>query len=310
MLKPYYICKGRKFKKEKLKKLIRPISCKKKSVISNYNINDKDKIRFITQIFRWFKKDSRHYKLNYFFKNKYIISNCDYIDLSVKIQKAGWKKLLFKLNYFLKDYKELKRRSYTLNFRFFFLINNLNEKKKEITLDINAETFDTFFIFITTINTFYIEDFYYIINKLNRKMLIKKDENDYMLEDLKYIFSWNRLNKVICYDVFMPWYVTKEEYYTQKQFKRKSERKYHCTIIEKRFNSIFPLKNIIGHLIVADNKNINKDDISFWKTLLKNNNFNRKEDLFKELKILINRINKMYKLNSVLVYIFLENLDK
>jgi hypothetical protein len=98
----------------------------------------------------------------------------------------------------------LKRRSYTLNFRFFFLINNLNEKKKEITLDINAQTFDTFFIFITTINTFYIEDFYYIINKLNRKMLIKKDENDYMLEDLKYIFSWNRLNKVICYDVFMP----------------------------------------------------------------------------------------------------------
>jgi hypothetical protein len=131
-----------------------------------------------------------------------------------------------------------------------------------------------------------------------------------MLEDLKYVFCWNRLNKIICYDVFMPWYVTKEEYYTEKQFKKKSERKYRCTIIEKKFNSIFPLKNIIGHLIVADNKNVNKNDISFWKTLLKNSNFNKKEDLFKELKILINRINKMYKLNSILVYIFIENLDK
>jgi len=87
----------------------------------------------------------------------------------------------------LKDYKELKRRSYTLNFRFFFLINN-NEINKEITLDIRAKNFDSFTIFITT-NSFYIEEFYYIINTLNKKMLIKKDENDYILEDLKYIFS-------------------------------------------------------------------------------------------------------------------------
>jgi len=82
------------------------------------------------------------------------------------------------------------------------VINNKNNNK-EITLDINAKNFDIFSIFITT-NTFYMEEFYYIINTLNGRMLIKKDENDYMLEDLKYIFSWNRLNKVICYDVYMP----------------------------------------------------------------------------------------------------------
>jgi len=305
MLKPYSSCKGRKFKKEKLKKLIRPLCCKKKSIIYNYNIIEKNKIRFITQLFRWFRKDSRHYKINYFFKNKYIISNCDFIDLSVKIQKAGWKKLLFKLDYYLKDYKELKRRSYTLNFRFFF-INIEDKKNKEITLDIKAQNFDIFNIFITT-NSFYIEELYYIINLLNSKMLIKKDENDYMLEDLKYVFSWNRLNQVICYDVYMPWYVTKEDYYTKKQFKRKIERKYSCVIIEKKFNSMFPLKNVIGHLVVADKKQ-NTNDLLLWKTLLQNNNFNRKEDLFIELKNLIRRINRLHKLNSVLVYFFIQNI--
>lgn len=305
MLKPYIVCKGRKFKKEKLKKLIKPISCEKKSIISNYNLVEKDKIRFITQLFCWFRKDSRHYKLNYFFKNKFIISNCDFIDLSVKIQKAGWKKLLFKLNYFLKDYKELKRRSYTLNFKFFF-INIEDIKHKEITLDIEAKNFDIFNIFITT-NSFYLEEIYYIINSLSSKMAIRKDENDYMLDDLKYIFSWNRLNEVICYDVYMPWYVTKEDYYWQKQFKKKNERKYFCTIIEKRFNSIFPLKNIIGHLIVAEKKE-NKNDILLWKTLLKSNSFNKKYELFEELKILIKRINRIYKINSVLVYLFIQNL--
>jgi len=80
----------------------------------------KNKIRFITQLFRWFKKDSRYYKINYFFKNKYVISNLDFLNLCVKIQKSGLRKLLLKLNYTLKDYKKLKRRSYSLNFFFFY----------------------------------------------------------------------------------------------------------------------------------------------------------------------------------------------
>lgn len=105
MPNPYPYCKGRKYKKDKLKKLIKPISCMKKSIISNFNLIEKNKLKFITQLFRWFRKDSRHYKINSFLKKKYIISNCDIIHLSVKIQKAGWKKLLLKLNYFLKDYK-------------------------------------------------------------------------------------------------------------------------------------------------------------------------------------------------------------
>lgn len=52
MLTPYPVCKGRKFKREKLKKLIKPISTQKNSIIPDFNIIEKNKIRFITQLFR------------------------------------------------------------------------------------------------------------------------------------------------------------------------------------------------------------------------------------------------------------------
>ena len=48
-LQPYPICKGRIFKREKLKK---PISCKKNSIISNHDLDEKNKIKFINQLFR------------------------------------------------------------------------------------------------------------------------------------------------------------------------------------------------------------------------------------------------------------------
>jgi len=134
----YTPCKGRKFLRKKLQKLIRCKANLKQSVICNNSLLEKNKIKFITQIFRWFRKDSRHYKLDFFIKKGYYISNNDLIFLSVKIQKAGWKKLLFKLNVHLKDYKKLKRRSYSLNF-FFFITNISDNISKEITLDIVAK---------------------------------------------------------------------------------------------------------------------------------------------------------------------------
>jgi hypothetical protein len=91
------------------------------------------------------------------------------------------------LNYHLKDYKILKRRSYSLNLKFFFL-NIEDNKNKEITLDIKAKNFDIFNIFITT-NSYYIDDFYNIINFLNSRKYKEKDENDNMLDKLTYIFS-------------------------------------------------------------------------------------------------------------------------
>jgi hypothetical protein len=87
----------------------------------------------------------------------------------------------------MKDYNKLKRRSYSLNFKFFFI--NINDNiSKEITLDIRGLGFDTFDIFITT-NSLFFDEFYNIINTLNSKVKKEKDENDIILEDLNYIYS-------------------------------------------------------------------------------------------------------------------------
>jgi len=87
----------------------------------------------------------------------------------------------------MKDYKKLKRRSYSLNFKFFFI--NINDNtNKEITLDIGGLGFDVFDIFITT-NGLFLDEFYNIINTLNINVKKEKDENDLMLEDLDYMYS-------------------------------------------------------------------------------------------------------------------------
>lgn len=311
MLKPYKPCKGKKFKREKAYfKLKKPISCKKRSIISDYLLTEKNKHRFITQLFRWFRKDHRHYKISYNLKKKKYISNLDFINLSVKIQKAGWKKLLLKLDYRLRDYKELKRRSYSLNFKFFFInVDNNDKKNKEITIDINSTPYDIFYIFITT-NAYYFDEFYNIINVLNSIRFKKKDDNDDMLDEIKYIFSWNRLDKLIAYDVYMPWYVTKEDYYTNWRFKKRCERKYSVTIKEKRFSTsnIFPLKNVIGHLVVTNKKEKKKSTRYYWADL-ESKNFLRKDDLFKELKTIISKMDKIYKINSVLTYFFIKFIE-
>lgn len=303
-LQPYPVCKGRTFKREKLEK---PISCNKNSIISNNFLDEKNKIKFINLLFRWLKNDSRHYKMNYFLKKKYIISNYDIIYLSVKIQKAGWKKLLLCLKHHLKDYKELKRRSYSLTFLFFFL-NIEDNKNKEITIDIKAKNYDIFNIFIT-LNSFFIEEFYNMINIYNKKLCKKKDFNDIILEELDYVFSWTRLDKIISYDVYMPWYLKKEEYCMDNQYKKKFERRYKCFIKEKKFKSIFPLKKVSGHLIVTDKTNMknyeDKEDLIFWKTIFHADLYKKKEDLFKVLKILLKRIKKDQKINPTIVYFFI-----
>jgi hypothetical protein len=75
--------------------------------------------------------------------------------------------LLLKLNYKLKDYDLLKRRSYSLVFIFFF--NNVKDNKtKEITIDIQSDKYDKFQIFITT-NGLFLKEFYNIINVLNKQ---------------------------------------------------------------------------------------------------------------------------------------------
>jgi hypothetical protein len=63
-----------------------------------------------------------------------------------------------------------------------------DNKNKEITIDIKAKNFDIFNIFVTT-NSYYIDEFYNIINFLSSRKFKEKDENDIMLKNLTYIFS-------------------------------------------------------------------------------------------------------------------------
>lgn len=306
MIKPYPLCKGRKFKRAKLKKLIKPISCRKNAVICNINLNEKNKIRFITQLFRWFRKDSRFYELNFSIKKNEHISNLDFLNLSVKVQKAGWKKLLLKLDYHLKDYDKLKRRSYSLNF-FFLFLNIENSKNKEVMIDLVTNKFDNFNIFIIT-NSYYIEEFHNIIDTYYKN---KKDEEelDFIFKDLTYIFSWNRYYKVVGYEVYLPWYYIKEEFYKNK--KRQSELNHKCIIKELTFEEIFPLKKVKGTLVLEDIQNT--DDIPNNESVylnIKEKKYNKKEDLIKEFRKLIFFFNNKQKTSYKPVYFCLEYIEE
>jgi len=58
----------------------------------------------------------------------------------------------------------------------------------------------------------------------------------------------------------MPWFLKKEDYCMDYQYKRKFERKYNCIIKEKKLKSIFPLKKVSGHLIVTDKTNMKNNE--------------------------------------------------
>lgn len=304
-------CRGRKFKNKKLKKLKKPISFLKNSIICNECLTDKNKIRFLTQIFRWYKKSNTHYKVDFFLKKKLYISNLDWIKLSVKIQKAGLKKLLLKLNYHLKDYKTLKRRIYSLNLSFFFVniqnkkvnIIKKNNEDKNITLDVYVNKFDIINIFITT-NAYYFEDFYYILQKWQSYKEKEQDEYDLLFNSLEYIFCISRNYKIIGYELYLPGHMTKDDYYEFLQ--RKTEKKFKAFVSERKFDKIFPLKKVKGTFYCKDKNNINSDII--WIILIEPNMFKKKEDLFNHFKSLIKQCNKRYNIEPMPVYFYIENI--
>lgn len=305
--------KGRRYKNDKLIKLKKPISFIKHSIISNHFLTDKNKIRFLTQIFRWYKKSNTHYKVEFFLKKKKYISDLDLINLSVKIQKAGLKKLLSKLGYCLKDYKTLKRRIYSLNFSFFFIDTrkiDINDRKKKntelknITVDITVNNFDILNIFITT-NSYYFEEFYYIINTWQSYKKKEEDEYDLIFKKLEYIFSIQRSYKIIAYELYFPWHISKDAYY--ELLHRKRERKFKAFINEKKFDRIFPLKNVQGTFYVKDKNNLTSDIM--WIILIKQNTFKKKQDLFNYFRFLIRECNIQYNIEPIPAYVYIENID-
>jgi len=166
--KPMKICKGRKLRPwYKLIKLFRHKCFKYKASLCNELFTDKNKIRFMTQIFRWFIKDQGGFRVSLFLKKNKLtpdlnnqLSEGDIIYLSCRTYKAAWKNLLKKLDIELIDYKKIKRRRYNLLFTFIFF--NLKERDKNITLDITSLKNENFNILIT-LNSFYIKDFDIII---------------------------------------------------------------------------------------------------------------------------------------------------
>lgn len=305
--------KGRKYKNEKLKKLKKPISFFKHSIICNDLLTDKNKIRFLTQLFRWYRKSNTHYKVDFFLKKKKYITDLDFINLSVKIQKAGLKKLLLKLGYHLRDYKTLKRRIYSLNFSFFFIDTKKvyttdnkkkNNEQKNITVDINVNQWDIVKVFITT-NSYYFDEFYYIINTWKSYKKKEEDEYDLIFNNLEYIFCIQRYYKIIAYELYFPWHMSKDDYYERIQ--RKSERKFKAFITEKKIDRIFPLKNIQGTFYVKNKNNILDD--TMWVILIRKNTFNKKKDFFNYLKILIKECYRQYKIEPIPAYIYIENIN-
>jgi len=92
------------------------------------------------------------------------IMDGDIIHVTCQTQKAGWKKLLSRLNFRIMDYKILKRRKYCLSFIFYF--TNISSIDKNIMLDINCNEFDCFNILIVT-NGCYINDFMQMLYYFN-----------------------------------------------------------------------------------------------------------------------------------------------
>ena len=165
MLKPYSICGGRKYRI--VRKLYKPLVVLFPSSICNQYFSEKNKIRFIKQIFRWFYKGTKGFKVEPFLKHgmfKCQIVDGDIIHVTCQTQKAGWKKLLSRLNYRIVDYKILRRRKYCLAFTFFF--TDMSSNDKQIILDITCTETDCFSIFIVT-NSCYLNDFMQMLYYFN-----------------------------------------------------------------------------------------------------------------------------------------------
>jgi len=165
MLKPYPICGGRKYRI--VRKLYKPLVILFPSSICNQYFTEKNKIRFIKQIFRWFYKGTKGFKVEPFLKHgmfKCQIVEGDIIYVTCQTQKAGWKKLLSRLNYRIVDYKILRRRKYCLAFTFYF--TDMSNNDKQIILDIICTETDCFSIFIIT-NSYYLNDFMQMLYYFN-----------------------------------------------------------------------------------------------------------------------------------------------
>lgn len=159
LLKSYQACGNRRYKllAGRLKQLRRPVFIMFATRVCNIDLLLKNKLRFLKQWFRYFLKNSRGYILDPYFKllDEWILSAGDSMYLTVRIKKSALKKLFLKLSLYIVGYYKLKRRSYCINFIFFFV--DLSLDKNDISIDINCTCRDMLSIFITTNKAYWWE---------------------------------------------------------------------------------------------------------------------------------------------------------
>ena len=92
--------------------------------------------------------------------------------ICAKTKKSFLRKIFSRLNYELSDYKCLKNRKYVLNFTFLFL--DINNKEKNIFIDLLTKVEDIFSFFII-LNGLFVEDFENIFFYYQEFIQIKKN---------------------------------------------------------------------------------------------------------------------------------------
>lgn len=161
-LKDIPACYGRnKYSKVKLYKTY---FIKKNKTYCNDCFLEKDKIKFIKQLFNWFYKSPIVFDMQFYLQNKKkcILKDGDFIRLFCKLNFSSLKKMWSIFNLRVIDKKRFKA-NYSVCFCFYF--NNLKESTSNISLDISSNE-NGIIVVMIILNSFYNKEimqllFYY-----------------------------------------------------------------------------------------------------------------------------------------------------
>jgi hypothetical protein len=160
---------GRNKYLRKSPKLYRGLISLFKVNICNYNFILKNKETFIKSLFSWFYKSTLVFNIDPVLKNKDkgIIMESDFINISASVKFIFLKKLFNILNFKLLDEKKIKKRKYTLLFTLFFSYN-----VNDILLDINSNETGLIYVFVNLNPNIYLKDIIQIIFYYYKNLVI------------------------------------------------------------------------------------------------------------------------------------------
>ena len=137
--------------------------------ICNYNFMLKNKEAFIKALFSWFYKSPLVFNIDPIlkFKDKGIIMESDFINISASAKFIFVKKLFSILNLKILDWKKIKKRKFTFLFTLFFSYN-LND----ILLDIKSNEKGLIYVFVNLNPNIYLKDIIQIIFYYYKNLVI------------------------------------------------------------------------------------------------------------------------------------------